>query len=110
MRVLAAAVTALLVTTPAFAASPKVDAAIKVFQSTLADANRLKTFCQIVQVEEKIGEKEDTALDTQVDKLLDQMGSQFKAAWESVEDVDEASPDGVALAAALDQLSDKCPG
>jgi len=44
-----------------------------------------------------------------MDKLLDQLGAEFEAAWDIVEDTDERSPDGRALNAALDQLEDKCP-
>ena len=53
--------------------------------------------------------KEDPALLGQVDKLLDQLGADFKVAWTTIEDTDEQSPDGRALSAAVDQLEDKCP-
>jgi hypothetical protein len=110
MRALAAAIALFLVTTPALAASPQVEAAVKVFQAVGADANRLKTFCEMNQIDEKMGEKEDPALKAQIDKLLDQLGADFKDAWKAVEDIDENSPDGKVLKAALDQLEDKCPG
>ena len=58
MRALAAAITLFLVTTPALAASPQVEAHVKVFQAVGADANRLKTFCEMMQIDEKMGEKE----------------------------------------------------
>ena len=48
------------------------------------------------------------AVFSQSNKLLDQLGADFKIAWDSVEDTDERSPDGRALSAALDQLEDKC--
>jgi hypothetical protein len=108
MRALAAAITLFLVATPALAASPQVEAAVKVFQAVGADANRLKTFCEMNQIDKKMGEKEDPALKAQIDKLLDQLGADFKAAWKAVEDIDENSPDGKVLNAALDQLEDKC--
>ena len=86
MRALAAAITLFLVTTPALAASPQVEDAIKVLQAVGADANRLKTFCEMMQIDEKMDEKEDPALKAQIDKLLDQVGADFKAAWKAVEE------------------------
>jgi hypothetical protein len=44
-----------------------------------------------------------------MDKLLDELGADFKAAWETAENIDPAADDGKVLSAALDQLSDKCP-
>jgi hypothetical protein len=108
MRALAAAITLFLVTTPSLADSGEVEAGVKVFQAVGADANRLKTFCEIIQIDDKMGKKEDPALSAQIDKLLDQLGADFKAAWRAVEEIDENSPDGKALNAAADRLEDKC--
>ena len=47
MRALVSAITLFLVTTPALAASPQVEAAVKVLQAVGADPNRLKTFCEL---------------------------------------------------------------
>jgi hypothetical protein len=63
----------------------------------------------MIKLDDKMGEKEAPALIAQMDKLLDQLGADFKAAWNSAEDIDEKSPDGKVLNAALDQLEDKCP-
>ena len=109
MRALASAITLFLVTTPALAASPQVEAAVKAFQAVGADVNRLKTFCEMMKVDEKLDEKETPALNAQMDKLLDQLGADFKTAWDAAEDTDDKSPDGKVLNAALDQLEDKCP-
>jgi len=109
MRVLASAISLFWTTGPAFAASPRVDAAVTVFQAVGTHANRLKTFCEMMQIDERMGEKEAPALKAQIDKLLDQLGADFKDAWNVVEDIDENSPDGKALNSALDQLENKCP-
>jgi len=109
MHALASAITLFLVTIPALAASPKVEAAVKVFQAVGADANKLKTFCEMMQIEAKMGEEEDPVLNAQMNKLLDQLGAEFKAAWNTVEEIDDDSPDGKVLNAALEQLEDKCP-
>jgi hypothetical protein len=108
MRALAAVIL-LLVSTPGFAASPKIEAAVKTFQAVGADAGKLKTFCELMDVDEKLGDNTNAALEGQMDKLLDQLGNDFKAAWEALDDTDERSPDGRALNAALEQLEDKCP-
>ena len=99
----------LLIITPTLAASPKVESAVKVLQAVAADANKLKTFCELMDLDEKLGDTESPVLETQMDKLLDQLGEDFELAWDVVEETDERSPDGRALNAALDQIEDKCP-
>jgi hypothetical protein len=79
-----------------------------VLQTVGADANKLKTFCELMDVDEKLGDKQDPVLMAQMDKFLDQLGADFKVAWDAVEDTDERSPDGRALSAVLNQLEDKC--
>jgi hypothetical protein len=91
------------------AASPKAESALSVLQAVGADANKLKSFCELMKLDEKLEGKEDEMVEAQVDKLLDQLGADFKAAWTTIEDTDEQSPDGRALSAAVDQLQDKCP-
>ena len=108
MRALPVVTMLLLVATPTLSASPKVEDAIKVLQAVGTDANKLKAFCALMKLEEKLGGKEDPVLEGQVDKLLDQLGADFKAAWGTIEDTDEHSPDGRALSAAMDQLEAKC--
>jgi hypothetical protein len=88
---------------------PQVEAAIKVLQAIAADPAKLKTFCEMMKIEEKMGDKGEPTLEAQIDKLLDQLGADFKIAWAAVDAIDENSPDGKVLAAALDQLEDKCP-
>ena len=109
MRALSAAMMLLLITTTALAVSPKVEDAIKIFQAVVTDANKLKTFCELLDLDEELGDKQDPVIEAQMDKLLDQLGADFEIAWDTVEDTDERSPDGRALNAALDQLEDKCP-
>src|SRR5262249_20545761 len=62
MRVLSAAMMLLLITTPTIAASPKVEGAIKVLQAVGTDANKLKIFCELMDVDEKRGDREDPVL------------------------------------------------
>ena len=109
MRALAAAVALFLVTTPAPAAGPLVEAAVKVFQGVGADPAKLKTFCEMMKIEEQMSGKDDAALEAQFEKLLEQLGPEFKVAWAAMEAIDENSPDGKVLGVALDQLEDKCP-
>src|SRR4051795_11728773 len=107
MRALAAGIVLSLITTSALAASPLVEAAIKAFKSVSADPDRLKTFCEMMAIDEKIGDKKDPVLQSQVDKLIDLLGADFKAAWELAEGINEESTDGKVLNAALDELSEK---
>jgi hypothetical protein len=109
MRALAAAIALFLITTPAPAASPQVEAAIKVLQAIAADAGKLKTFCEMLFLDEKMGDKDDPTIQAQIDKLANQLGSDFIIAWAAIDAIDETSPDGKVLSAALDAVSDKCP-
>ena len=109
MRALAAAIALFLITTPAPAASPQVEAAIKVLQAIAADAGKLKIFCEMSFLDEKMGDKDDPTIQAQIDKLANQLGADFIIAWAAIDAIDENSPDGKALSAALDQLEDKCP-
>ena len=109
MRALSIATMLLLITTPTLAASPKVESALNVLQAVGADANRLKAFCELMKLDEKLEGKEDAVVEGQLDKLLDELGADFKVTWTTIEDTDEQSPDGRALSAAVDQLEDKCP-
>ena len=61
-----------------------------------------------MHIEEENAEKADPAVEAKMDKLFDELGADFKAAWKSVEDIDPASEDGKVLNAALDRLLDKC--
>jgi hypothetical protein len=63
-----------------------------------------------MQIDEQNAKRSDPLLEDKMNKLLDELGADFKAAWETAEDIDPASDDGKVLNAALDQLSDKCPG
>jgi len=109
MRALAAAMTLFLVTTSALAANPKVENALKVLQDISRDPAKMKTFCEMMVIDEKMGDKEDPVLEAQIDKLADQLGPAFKAAWDAIDDIEEDSPDGKVLAAAIGRLEDKCP-
>jgi hypothetical protein len=109
MRFLAAACAAVcLAVVPAHAASPKVDAAVKVFKGVAGDANKLKTFCAMNKVMEQAGEKEDPKLDAQIQGFMKQLGADFETAWNAAEGLDDNSADGKAFNAALDDLSAKC--
>jgi hypothetical protein len=109
MRTLIAGLALCLVAAPALAASPKVESAIKVYQAVGANPAKLKTFCEMTKLMEQMGEKQDAAKEAQIDRLAGQLGPDFQAAWEAGDGLDENSPDGKALYAALDALEEKCP-
>ena len=90
------------------AADPKVVAAIKTFQAIAADPGKVKTFCQMVQVMDETGEKEDQAAEAKINDLMKQLGPDFEAAWNAADDIDEDTPDGKDYNSAMDSLADKC--
>jgi hypothetical protein len=91
------------------AASPQVDKAIKTIQSIGADAGKMKLFCDLDTAADASGEKEDPALEKQMDDLLAQLGADFGAAWEVGDELDEKSPDSAEFTAAVEALAEKCP-
>jgi hypothetical protein len=109
MRTLAATVVLPLLTIAALAASPEVESALKAFQTAGTETNRLKMFCELIQTDKQLAERADPVLEAKMDKLLDELGADFKAAWETGENIDPASDDGKVLSAALGRLLDKCP-
>jgi hypothetical protein len=98
----------LLMSIPVLAASPQIEAAIRVIQTVGTDANRLNPFCELMEVEEENPREVAPFLQTKIDKLLDELGADFKAAWKIIQVIDPASDDGKVLYAALDGLVDKC--
>ena len=99
-RIVVAAVAVCLAAAPAFAASPKVDAAIKVFKAVSADPAKLKTFCDMSKVMDAMGEKQDAAAEAKIQGFMKQLGTEFETAWNVGNDVNENSADGKACNAA----------
>ena len=79
------------------------------FHALRTDPTRLSVFCELMQIEQENSGRANPLLEAKMDKLLDELGSDFKAALETAEHVEPASEDGKILDAALDQLSDECP-
>ena len=109
MRALIAALALGLVTAPALAASPKVEAAVRTFKAVAADSGKLRTYCAMAKVMERMGEKEDKAAEAEIDRYLQQLGPDFQTAWDAADGVDENSADGKVYFAAIDDLEQKCP-
>ncbi len=108
MRIVAAGIVVALAASPALAANPKVDAAVKTFQAVGADPGKLKIFCEMQKAMDAAGEKEDAASDAKIDGYMQQLGNDFQTAWNAGNDLEENSPDGKTLDAAIDALSSKC--
>ncbi len=90
------------------AASPAVDLAIKTIEAVGADAGRLKIFCSLNKVLQESGDKDDPAIQKQVDDLVAQLGAEFSAAWDIGDELDENSPDGQEFYGAVDALAERC--
>jgi hypothetical protein len=92
----------------ALAASPQVEAAIKSVEAVGNDAGKLKLFCDLNKLLQEAGDKEDPATQKQIEDLITRIGSDFGAAWDVGDELDENSPDGQAFYAAVDTLAEKC--
>jgi hypothetical protein len=90
--------------------SSKADSAIATFQSVAKDAGKLKIYCEMSDIMDKAGDNPDEATETKIDDFVKQLGPDFQTAWDAGDDMDENSPDGKKLDAALDDLSSKCQG
>jgi hypothetical protein len=90
------------------AASPQVDTAIKAIQTVGNDPEKLKLFCQLNKLLQEAGDKEDPDAQKQIEDLVTKIGSDFGAAWDVGDELDESSPDGQEFYAAVDTLADKC--
>jgi hypothetical protein len=107
-RVTFAGLALCLLAVPGFAASPKIDAAVKVFQDVGSNPAKLKTFCEMTKAMDAAGEKSNPEADAKIDGMMKQLGADFESAWNAIEGVDDNSPDGKAYNAALDDLAGKC--
>ena len=90
------------------AASPQVETAIKSIEAVANDAGKLKLFCDLNKLLQEAGDKEDAATQKQIEDLITRIGSDFGAAWDVGDELDENSPDGQAFYAAVDTLAEKC--
>lgn len=110
-KILAALALSGLFLSPAFAASESVESAIKTFDKVSADADKMKTYCEMVKLMSS-GDEEDEAkaeeLDKQMQGYMKQLGPDFEAAFEAGADLDPDSADGKAYDEALDKLDAKC--
>ena len=90
--------------------SSKADSAVATFQSVAKDAGKLKIYCEMSDIMDKAGDNPDDATEAKIDGFVKQLGPDFQTAWDAGDDMDEDSPDGKKLDAALDDLSSKCSG
>ena len=107
-RILIACVAVAVGTSTVPAASPAVDLAIKTIESVGADAGKLKIFCNLNKLLQESGDKDDAAIQKQIDDLVTQLGPDFSAAWDIGDELDENSPDGQEFYSAVDMLAEKC--
>lgn len=107
--VIAGAALCLGVATAAYAATPKIEAAIKTIKATGGDPAKVKAFCEMSKLMETTGEKENPAAEAKIDGYMKQLGPDFETAWNAGDGLDENSADGKVLFAAMDELQGKCP-
>ncbi len=110
MRTLLVPAAVCLTAVAALAADSKADPAVATFKSVGSDAGKLKIFCEMNSAMDKAGDNPDAAAEAQIDGYVKQLGPDFESAWDAGDSVDENSPDGEKLNAALDELANKCSG
>jgi hypothetical protein len=109
MRAVAACVALGLACSPALAADPKVDAAVKTFKSVGADPGKMKTFCAMMKAMDAADDNPSPAVRAQLDAYPKQIGPDFEIAWNLGEKMDANSADGKAWDDAVEDLASKCP-
>jgi hypothetical protein len=62
-RILVTCIAVSLGAYPGFAASPKVEAAVKIFKAVSTDAGKLKIFCEMTKAMDAMSDKQDAAAD-----------------------------------------------
>jgi hypothetical protein len=107
-RVVVTGLALCLLAPAAFAASPKIEAALKTFKAVAADAGKLKTFCEMTKAMDAAGDKPSAAADAKVEGYMKQLGADFETAWNAADGLDDNSADGKAYNSALDDLAAKC--
>jgi len=105
-RILLASVAIAACTGVLLAASPAVDGAIKTLQAVGADAGKLKLFCELNKLAGD--EKEDAAVEKQIEEIAAKIGPDFVIAWRLGEGLDEETPDGKEFFAAVEAIAGKC--
>ena len=98
----------LLLALPSNAASPKVDAAVRVFRAVATNPAKLAIFCQLNRVLEEAGDQFDAATEKTVQSLVARIGPDFEAAWDLGAELDEDTPDAATYDAPVEALSSKC--
>lgn len=97
---------------PAFAVSPKVQAAIKSLEKIEADGAKFQAFCKLLRDIEDVPERDAAkaeALDVQLEALLRSIGFDVLQALDLGNDLDPQSADGQAFEAAIEAIEKKCP-
>jgi hypothetical protein len=98
-----------LATVAASAADHRVDRAVRTFRDIGYNQYKLNTYCQMSQVVDSQGDRDDDAADDALQPYIDRLGPDFEEAWDLSQDTDENSYDGRRLNAALEALDNRCP-
>jgi hypothetical protein len=96
---------------PAFAADPKVEAAVKTFEGVAATPEKLTAYCAMTAKMNEIGddEKKAEASAEEMNGYFDKLGPEFEDAWAAGDELPDDSPDVEVLSQALTKLDEACP-
>jgi hypothetical protein len=98
----------LLLAHPSNAASPEVDAAVRVFRTVATNPAKLAIFCQLNRVLEEAGDQFDAATEETVQSLVSRIGPDFEAAWDLGAELEDDSANAATYDATVEALSSKC--
>ena len=101
MRSLLACAAVCVAAAAASAANPSIESALGVFNMVGNDPGKLNTYCEMSDVEEAMGDREDPAAEAQIDAYINQLGPDFEAAFSAAFDAACATTFASALACAL---------
>ncbi len=101
-----------IATGPVAAASPEVQAAITALEKIPADTAKFTSYCNLLGEMASLPDDASAkyeALEGQLDKIIESYGEDVSNAWDDLSEVDPASDDGKAAAAAFETMEAKCP-
>jgi hypothetical protein len=97
----------------AYAADPKLDAALKTFSAVAADPAKFQTYCQMTaamaSTENATDQTQTQDVDQKIEGFIKILGPDFSAAMDLEENLDPNSADGKTYSNAVDGLDAKCP-
>ena len=97
---------------PAAAATPEVEAAIKIIEKIPADTAKFATYCDILGQMANLPDDDAAKYESfqgQLEAVIDSYGKEVSDAWDTLSEIDAESADGKAVSTAFEAMEGKCP-